>query len=220
MPMDNATIKFSFDCGDSNVFARVINWPMPTLRFTSTDRAALTNLGEHVYNVWRNYNDKDCNIVSHTDNVEHNTITPITRLTPDGKYELDVVLRNNLTSEELPLGIYHPHPDKHHIKRENIGLIEVMGLFILPGRLKTELDEIAQKWADKLPLENDNIHLEWFNSFKNDIVPSTKQEALDFIYSQVGLVCENVLRDAGVYKEDVCGQEGLKRFLLACGFKL
>lgn len=220
MPMDNAKEKFSFDCGNTEVSACIINWPMSTIRLKSKSRELLTDLGEHIYNVWRNYNDSECNIVSFSDGEEHNTITPISRLNSLGEYELDVVLRNNLTSDDLPLGIYHPHPDKHHIKRENIGLIEVMGLFILPGRLKTELDYIAQTWADKKDLEKDNIHFEWFESFKNNITPSTKKEALEYIYQQVGFVCENVLRDAGVYKEDACGQEGLKRFLLACGFKL
>ncbi len=220
MPMDNASVKYTFDCGDANVFTRVINWPMPTIRLTSKNREALTNLGEHIYNVWKNHSDSECNIVPFSDGEEHNTITPIARFASSGEYELDVVLRNNLTSEEFPLGIYHPHPDKHHIKRENIGLIEVMGLFILPGRLKAELDEIAQKWIDNQSLESDNIHFDWFEGFKNDIVPKDKAAALEYIYLKVGTVCEDVLRDAGVYKEDATGQEGLKRFLLACGFKL
>ena len=116
------------------------------------------------------------------------------------------------------MGVYHPHPDKHNIKKENIGLIEVMGLFILPGRLKQELENIARAWVKNEDVEG--IHHDWFNSFKGKYSPANEEEALGFIRGEVGAVCENVLRDAGVYKEDEAGQNGLKRFLAACGFEV
>lgn len=220
MPMDSAKTKYKFNCKVDDVDAEIIDWPMATIRLTSKDRDKLTDLAETIRSTWETYENKECNIVPFTGETLHNTITPITRLVDKNKYQIDIVLRNNLTSDELPLGIYHPHPDKHNIKRENIGLIEVMGLFILPGRLKKELDLLAECWVSNQDLPDDNIHYNWFNSFKSSAAPKDKDAALKLIYQQMGSVCENVLRDAGVFKEDTTGENGLKDFLRKCNFDL
>ncbi|MBE0344016.1 galactose-1-phosphate uridylyltransferase, partial [Paenibacillus sp. 28ISP30-2] len=129
------------------VTAGIVNWPMSVIRFTSTDVEALLEAGNAAFEAWKTYSDRAVDVLSHTEQdgeaVPHNTVTPIVRRDAEGKYQMDLVLRNNRTSDEYPEGIFHPHREMHHIKKENIGLIEVMGLAILPGRLKDELDEIA-----------------------------------------------------------------------------
>lgn len=220
MPMEKAKDLYTFDCKNGKIKASVVNWPMTCIRLASEDCNELIPVANHILKTWQNYTDESLNIFAFTDGNEHNTITPITRINADGLYECDIVLRNNLTTDELPLGVYHPHPDKHNIKKENIGLIEVMGLFILPGRLKTELDDIATKWVNGENLEESNVHYSWYNNFKNDYKPSDFNDAKKYIYNLVGGVCENVLRDAGVFKEDEKGREGLVRFIKACGFEV
>ncbi len=220
MPMEKAGALFSFSCGDSAVSCCVVNWPMTCLRLTAENTENLLPVAEKILTTWQNYSDPSCGIFAYTDGQEHNTITPIVRINQAGLYECDIVLRNNLTTDELPLGVLHPHPDKHNIKKENIGLIEVMGLFILPGRLKKELEELAEVWVEKNDIAPDNIHFNWFHQFKDNFSPQTQQQALNIIYQQVGSVCENVLRDAGVYKEDEAGRAGVHRFLYACGFEV
>ena len=220
MPMEKAKDLYTFDCKNKNIKASVVNWPMTCLRLSSKDCDELIPVANHILKTWQNYSDESLNIFAFTDGNEHNTITPITRINSEGLYECDIVLRNNLTTEELPLGVYHPHPDKHNIKKENIGLIEVMGLFILPGRLKAELDDIATKWLNNEDIDETSVHYTWYNSFRNEYKPSSFEDAKDYIYKLVGGVCENVLRDAGVFKEDNEGREGLKRFIKACGFEV
>lgn len=218
MPMEKAGAKYKFDVKNDKVDAVVVDWPMTCLRLTADDYHDLLPVANKILNTWKNYSDESLFIFDHTNGEEHNTITPIARINSEGRYECDIVLRNNITTEEFPLGVYHPHPDKHNIKKENIGLIEVMGLFILPGRLKSELENIARAWVKNEDVEG--IHHDWFNSFKGKYSPANEEEALGYIKSEVGAVCENVLRDAGVYKEDEAGQAGLKRFLTACGFEV
>lgn len=220
MPMEKAANLYTFDCKNSKIKASVVNWPMTCIRLSCDDYNELIPVANHILKTWQNYTDESLNIFAFTDGNEHNTITPITRINQNGLYECDIVLRNNLTTDELPLGVYHPHPDKHNIKKENIGLIEVMGLFILPGRLKTELDEIATKWVNNESLDATSVHYDWYNSFKNTYSPKDFDDAKEYIYKLVGGVCENVLRDAGVFKEDENGREGLKRFIKACGFEV
>lgn len=220
MPMEKAAPLFSFSCGDETVSGSVINWPMTCLRLTGAKVSSILPIAAKILKTWQNYSDPACNIFAFTDGQEHNTITPIVRINQAGLYECDIVLRNNLTTEDLPLGVFHPHPDKHNIKKENIGLIEVMGLFILPGRLKKELEELAEAWTENKAILPENVHFTWFNSFKDAMQPKNTQEAIEEIYRQVGLVCENVLKDAGVYKEDAAGRAGVKRFLCACGFEV
>lgn len=220
MPMEKADDLYTFDCKNSNIKASVVNWPMTCIRLSSEDYNELIPVANHILKTWQNYSDESLNIFAFTDGNEHNTITPITRINSKGLYECDIVLRNNLTTDELPLGVYHPHPDKHNIKKENIGLIEVMGLFILPGRLKNELDEIANKWLNNEDIDKASVHYDWYNSFRNSYSPKNYDDAKEYIYNLVGGVCENVLRDAGVFKEDEKGRDGLKRFLNACGFEV
>ena len=220
MPMEKASDLYTFDCKEEGVKASIVNWPMTCIRLASNDCDKVINVAAKVLETWQNYSDESLNIFAITDGNEHNTITPIARINADGLYECDIVLRNNLTTEELPLGVYHPHPDKHNIKKENIGLIEVMGLFILPGRLKTELDDIAQKWVNNEDLDKNSVHYAWYNSFRNEYKPTNYDDAKKYIDNLVGGVCENVLRDAGVYKEDAKGREGLKKFLIACDFEV
>ncbi len=220
MPMEKADDLYTFDCKNSNIKASVVNWPMTCIRLSSEDYNELIPVANHILKTWQNYSDESLNIFAFTDGNEHNTITPITRINSKGLYECDIVLRNNLTTDELPLGVYHPHPDKHNIKKENIGLIEVMGLFILPGRLKNELDEIANKWLNNEDIDKASVHYDWYNGFRNSYSPKNYDDAKEYIYNLVGGVCENVLRDAGVFKEDEKGRDGLKRFLNACGFEV
>lgn len=220
MPMEKAKKRFEFSCGNSKVSASVVNWPMTCLRLASSDYTEILPIANKILNTWHEYNDESLNIIAYTDGVEHNTVTPIVRINSEGKYECDIVLRNNVTTQECPLGLFHPHPDKHNIKKENIGLIEVMGLFILPGRLKDELDFIADAWLKNEDLPEGNVHSAWYNGFRNKYAPKTKEEALTHIRNEMGSVCENVLRDAGVFKEDTLGQAGLKRFLTSCGFEV
>ncbi len=220
MPMEKASDLYTFDCKEEGVKASVVNWPMTCIRLASKDVDKVIKVAAKVLETWQNHSDEALNIFAFTDGNEHNTITPIARINAEGLYECDIVLRNNLTTEEFPLGVYHPHPNKHNIKKENIGLIEVMGLFILPGRLKQELDEIADKWLKNEDIDSANVHYNWYNSFRNEYAPKDFDDAKNYIYNLVGGVCENVLRDAGVYKEDSAGREGLKRFLVACGFEV
>ena len=220
MPMETAADLYNFDCKEEGVKASIVNWPMTCIRLASKDCDKVIKVAAHVLETWQNYSDESLNIFAFTDGDEHNTITPIARINKDGLYECDIVLRNNLTTEEFPLGVYHPHPDKHNIKKENIGLIEVMGLFILPGRLKQELDDIANKWLDNEDIDKNSVHYAWYNSFRNEYQPKSFEDAKKYIDNLVGNVCENVLRDAGVFKEDEKGREGLKKFLIACGFEV
>ena len=218
MPMEKAAPLYEFNVHSDKVKASIINWPMTCIRLSASDYHDIIPVANKILSVWKNYTDAQCGIYAFTNNEEHNTVTPITRINSRGEYECDIVLRNNITTEEFPLGVFHPHPEKHNIKKENIGLIEVMGLFILPGRLKNELEELASVWVSGKDLDSQNIHAKWFASFKDSYSPSNQAEAMEILHSQVGLVCQNVLRDAGVYKEDEHGRAGLKRFLAACGF--
>lgn len=128
--------------GFEDVEAGIVHWPLSVIRIRSNDDERLVELADHILKAWRGYTDEDAFVFAETDGEPHNTITPIARMR-DGKYELDLALRNNITTEECPLGVYHPHAELHHIKKENIGLIEVMGLAVLPARLKNEMDELA-----------------------------------------------------------------------------
>ncbi|MBP5662471.1 MAG: UDP-glucose--hexose-1-phosphate uridylyltransferase [Clostridia bacterium] len=219
MPMALAKPKYTFSVGDPLVKAQVVDWPMTCLRLTGKDDQKIIPIAARILETWQNYDDPAMTIYSHTDR-EHNTITPIVRINGAGEYECDIVLRNSLTTEELPLGVFHPHPDKHNIKKENIGLIEVMGMFILPGRLKTELETVAQCWFHNSDLPDDSVHRAWYESFRYARRPKSLEEAKEELKTLVGGVCENVLRDASVFKDDDAGQAGLKRFLRACGFEV
>ena len=159
--------EIRFSCFD-NVEAGIVNWPMSVIRLRSADRKSLADLAEKIHLAWRNYTDEDAFVYAYTDGEPHNTVTPIARFR-DGKFELDLVLRNNITTEEHPLGVYHPHAELHHIKKENIGLIEVMGLAVLPSRLKTELAALGEAILaneDITKIENLKAHAPWAEEIK------------------------------------------------------
>ena len=167
-------------------------------------------LADHILKAWRGYTDEDAFIFAETDGEPHNTITPIARMR-DGKYELDLALRNNITTEECPLGVYHPHTELHHIKKENIGLIEVMGLAVLPARLKNEMDVLAEYILEGKDIRSNETvekHADWVDSFR-DQYTFTKENVEEILQQEIGKVFVKVLEDAGVYK---CTEEGRKAF--------
>ncbi|MBE5802960.1 MAG: UDP-glucose--hexose-1-phosphate uridylyltransferase [Clostridiales bacterium] len=224
-PMDHADVKVKFSVSGEGVNACILDWPMSAIRLESSDEALLIDEAERILNAWRVYSDPSCDILAETDGTPHNTITPILRKQGDVN-RLILVLRNNRTSEEHPLGIFHPHELLHHIKKENIGLIEVMGLFILPGRLKTELAELADFLTGTRdmvpPAENDAAykHYDWIKSIVNEHgLCASKEEAESLLRKEVANVCAQVLADAGVYKRDEAGVAGFTRFMASLGYR-
>lgn len=224
-PMDKAGVKVKLAAPVAGIDACILDWPMSAIQLTSTEEQPLINEAERILNAWRAYSDPACDIYAETNGTPHNTITPILRKV-DGVYHLNLVLRNNRTSDEHPLGIFHPHAPLHHIKKENIGLIEVMGLFILPGRLKTELADLCSYVTGEKPLvrpaEDDAAykHFDWLE----EIVAAhglcaTREEGEAFLRSEIAKVCAQVLADAGVYKQDEAGLKGFKRFMATLGYK-
>ncbi|WP_425446682.1 UDP-glucose--hexose-1-phosphate uridylyltransferase [Dethiothermospora halolimnae] len=197
-----------------NVKGGIVKWPMSVIRLTGKNRKDLSKLGEIILNNWKNYNDKNLDIISHTDDISHNTITPIVRKV-EGNFQLDLVLRNNRTDEEYPMGIFHPHEDVHHIKKENIGLIEVMGLAVLPPRLKDELKEIAKYLLeDKVELTNEiNRHLDWVNKIKLKYKEINKDNIESILKKEIGARFLTILKHAGVFKRDEKGKKGFDRFI-------
>ena len=193
-----------------------VNWPLSVLRLKGENRERLVELGEIILNTWRQYSDEALGIFAHTDGVPHNTITPIARF-KNGKYELDLVLRNNRTSDEHPDGIYHPHAHLHHLKKENIGLIEVMGLAVLPGRLKDELEVVKQALVarDANMLEEAGLekHLPWLNEMLTRYESVAADEARSVIETEVGKKFVEILECCGVYKLTDEGLEGIQRFI-------
>ena len=195
------------DCG-------VVRWPMSVIRLTSADRAQLVDLADRILGKWRGYTDEAAFVFSETNGEPHNTITPIARMR-NGKYELDLVLRNNITTEEHPLGVFHPHAELHHIKKENIGLIEVMGLAVLPARLKTELAALGEAILAGADITADPVlakHADWVASFRGnyEITPDNVDEILK---KEVGKVFAEVLEHAGVFKRDAGGKAAFARFI-------
>ena len=166
-------------------------------------------------NKWRGYTDEEAFIFAETDGEPHNTITPIARKVGD-TYELDLTLRNNITTEEHPLGVYHPHAERHHIKKENIGLIEVMGLAVLPSRLKEEIELLAEYITEGKEIgSNEKIekHADWVEEFKPKYENITKENVVDILKKEIGNVFVQVLEDAGVYKGTPEGREAFERFI-------
>ena len=200
--------------GYEDVRAGVVKWPMSVIRLTGPDRERLVDLADRILGLWRSYTDESAMILAETDGEPHNTITPIARRRGED-YELDLVLRNNLTTPEHPLGLYHPHAELHHIKKENIGLIEVMGLAVLPARLKTELAAVADALASGADLRASELtekHADWAEGFRGKY-RITRENALDIVQKETGLVFARVLEHAGVYKRDEAGRQAFQRFL-------
>ena len=198
------------------VRAGVVRWPMSVIRLTSADRAQLLALAERILARWRGYSDPEAGVFAETDGVPHNTITPIARRR-GADYELDLVLRCNITTPELPLGVFHPHPELHHIKKENIGLIEVMGLAVLPARLKKELEGVRTAILTGADLRQDETlgkHADWVDELRQryDFTPENTE---DILRQEVGAVFTRVLEDAGVFKRNDAGQRAFGRFLAA-----
>ena len=205
--------KLSF-AGFEDVQAGIVKWPMSVIRISGSDPARLADLADKILTCWRSYCDPAAMIFAETDGEPHNTITPIARRRGDA-YELDLVLRNNLTTEEHPLGLFHPHADKHHIKKENIGLIEVMGLAVLPSRLKQELTDLAEAIVAGRELAGDQVlskHAPWVAELRTRH-SFTADNAMDILMEETGKVFAEVLEDAGVYKCTPEGQEAFNRFI-------
>ena len=200
--------------GFEQVRAGIVKWPLSVIRLTSSDRNALIELATRILEAWRAYSDPDAFIFAETDGEKHNTITPIARRRGID-YELDLALRNNITTEEHPLGVFHPHADKHNIKKENIGLIEVMGLAILPSRLKTEIEQLADALVSGVDISSNEAlaaHADWVKSFANHYT-FTKENVTDILKNEIGKTFEAVLEDAGVYKCTPDGRAAFLRFI-------
>lgn len=201
--------------GFSDVKAGIVRWPMSCIRLKSPDDSRLVELAGRILAAWRGYSDPDCFVFAQTDGQPHNTITPIARKRGEN-YELDLVLRNNITTPEHPMGVYHPHDKLHHIKKENIGLIEVMGLAVLPSRLKGEMAELAKALVQKTPVSqySQNIvkHARWAQEIQSKYT-ITADNVEEILHKEIGQVFAEVLEDAGVYKMDQQGRAGFVRFL-------
>ena len=203
--------------GFSDVKAGIVKWPMSVIRISGPDKERLIELADKILLTWRGYTDEDAFIYAETDGEPHNTITPIARRRGDD-FELDLVLRNNITTGEHPLGVYHPHAKLHHIKKENIGLIEVMGLAVLPARLKDEMAELADALVNGTDLratETLASHAEWAEGFLPKYDKITKDNVMDILHEEIGLVFNEVLQDAGVYKCTPEGRKAFERFIAA-----
>ena len=200
--------------GYENVKAGIVRWPMSVIRLDSDDKDALVNLANNILIAWRGYTDADAFVFAETDGEAHNTITPIARRRGD-LFELDLVLRNNITTEEHPLGVYHPHAQYHNIKKENIGLIEVMGLAVLPSRLKDEMHAVAEAiLAGKNIAEDPAIahHADWFEGFRENYTFDA-DNVEKILRREIGRTFVHVLEDAGVYKCTPEGREAMMRFI-------
>lgn len=201
--------------GYEDVEAGMVKWPMSVLRIRHADENRLIDLGEHILNVWRGYTDADAQIFAETDGEPHNTVTPIARMR-DGLYELDLVLRNNITTKEHPLGLYHPHAELHHIKKENIGLIEVMGLAVLPARLKEEMECLERCLVSGEDIRSNEMiekHADWAEEIKKKYTSITKENVSGILQDEIGLVFAKVLEHAGVYKRTEEGKKAFERFI-------
>lgn len=200
--------------GFEDVQAGIVKWPMSVIRLDGKDPERLADLADKILTAWRGYSDEKAGVVAFSQGEPHNTITPIARRRGED-YELDLVLRCNITTQEHPLGVFHPHADKHHIKKENIGLIEVMGLAVLPSRLKGELTALAEAVAAGKDIAADEVlskHAPWVEELKKQYT-FTQENALDIILQETGKVFVAVLEDAGVYKNTDEGKAAFQRFV-------
>ena len=214
-PMARALVERTFEVkGFEDVKAGIVKWPMSVIRLSGPDTERIIALADWILDTWREYSDEEAFIYAYTEGEPHNTITPIARKRGEN-YEIDLVLRNNITTPEHPLGVYHPHAGLHHIKKENIGLIEVMGLAVLPARLKEEMEQLAEALLenkDIRTIEELEKHADWVEEFlPNHIL--TKENVMDILHEEIGKVFSQVLEDAGVYKRTQEGQKAFDRFI-------
>ena len=201
--------------GFEDVQAGIVNWPMSVIRISGPDTERLIALADVILDAWRSYSDEASFILAETEGEKHNTITPIARKRGD-HYELDLVLRNNITTKEHPLGVFHPHANLHHIKKENIGLIEVMGLAVLPARLKKEMAELEEAILCGADLRQNEVlaaHADWAEEFLTRHSEVNAENIHEIVQQEIGLVFMQVLEDAGVYKCTEDGRKGFERFI-------
>ena len=210
--MEGAESIYDFKVeGYDNCRLSIVKWPLSVIRLHSTNKDEAANLAEHILNTWINYSDEEVSIYAYTDGVRHNTITPIVRK-KNGEYEMDLVLRNNLTTEEYPLGLFHPHQEYHHIKKENIGLIEVMGLAVLPARLKNEIQEVEEILLGNATIsEATEKHSDWINELKQKYT-FTKENVDSIVKEEIGKTYAKILENAGVFKMTEEGIAHFKKF--------
>lgn len=214
-PIQRAEVLKTLTSDDyENTIIEVIKWPLSTIRLTSESKDELIALSNKILEAWRNYNAPVLDIISHTGDTPHNTITPIARKKGD-KYQIDLVLRNNRTSDQYPDGIFHPHQESHHIKKENIGLIEVMGLAILPARLKDELQLLSDCLLNKINIKDYpqlEKHYDWYLKLLDEFT-ITEDNVTDILKEAVAIKFVTVLEDAGVFKMDQQGIDALTSFV-------
>lgn len=214
--MEKAPIEIRFTIpGYEDVETGIVKWPLSVIRIRHRDEKRLVDLADHILAAWRSYTDEEAFIFAETDGTPHNTITPIARK-KDGLFELDLALRNNITTEEHPLGVYHPHAKWHHIKKENIGLIEVMGLAVLPSRLKNEMELLKTCILEKKSLTDYpelEKHIPWVEEFLPRYESVTEDTIMDILQKEIGRVFVHVLEDAGVFPCDAQGRKAFLRFV-------
>ena len=206
-------VEFS---GFDGIEAGILNWPMSVIRLTGADTSLMISLASKILDAWRAYSDPDAGVFAETDGEPHNTITPIARRVGE-LYQLDLVLRNNITTDEHPLGVFHPHAEHHNIKKENIGLIEVMGLAVLPSRLKEELQIMREAILSDRPFDSDERiakHSAWFEAFRGEY-EFTADNTDGILRSEIGKTFVRVLTDAGVFKTDRAGRAAFMKFIAA-----
>ena len=205
--------ELHFD-GFSDIEAGIVKWPMSVIRLRAENTERLVELADKILNYWRGYSDPDAFIFAETDGTPHNTITPIARKA-NGKFELDLVLRNNITTAEHPLGVFHPHAELHHIKKENIGLIEVMGLAVLPARLKNEMALLEKAMLENKNIREDEVlakHADWADEIRKKYGELTNDNISGIIRDEIGLVFSRVLEHAGVFKRTEEGKNAFLKF--------
>ncbi len=214
--MAKAPVETQFQVeGFEDVKAGIVKWPMSVIRLSGVDTDRIIALADRILDSWREYTDEEAFIYAYTNKEPHNTITPIARKRGD-HFEIDLVLRNNITTKEHPLGVYHPHAQLHHIKKENIGLIEVMGLAVLPARLKQEMEQLSQailKGEEIRTQEALEKHADWVEEFLPRYETVTKDNIMEILQKEIGIVFSKVLEDAGVYKRNEEGQKAFLRFI-------
>ena len=215
-PMAKAPVEREFTIrGFEDVKAGIVKWPMSVIRISAKEPERLIALADKILAAWRGYTDEAAFIYAETDGEPHNTITPIARKRGEN-YELDLVLRNNITTPEHPLGVYHPHAKLHHIKKENIGLIEVMGLAVLPARLKGEMEQLSKAILSGADIRKDEVlekHADWVEEFLPRYEKVDESNIMDILHKEIGDVFMQVLEDAGVYKRTEEGQAAFERFI-------
>lgn len=218
--MDAAPVKRKiFFEGFTDVRAGIVKWPMSVIRLEGEKRDSLCELGARILSAWRAYSDESAGVLAESKREPHNTITPIARII-DGRYRLDLVLRNNRTTAEFPLGIFHPHADKHNIKKENIGLIEVMGLAVLPARLESEMALLKKTVLAGGDLRGNELtakHASWYEAFKENYNEISDTNIEEILRDEIGKTFAAVLNDSGVFKDDQKGGEAFARFVKAAG---